>query len=261
MDLQGDWATDLCCPVERSGVGSFRTTMPQVSLGGELVAAFFKQIDASVLVEECVPAGQSVPANTEIVRLSGSLRSILRAEKLLLSVLRRMSSVTTQTRACVELLSDSTTQLIEARDYTPGFRLIEKAAMALGGARSHRFGLSETVMLTTNHIAAIGGIEAAFEALRESLSPTVKIEIEISDMYGLQKAIDSGADLIRLLGFSFAEAALAVRTNRGRCYLEYDGCRSSEMLIEIAKTGIDFISGQFVLNSGLSNGLTLSFER
>src|SRR5690606_22129530 len=120
-------------------------------------------------------------------------------------------------------LAGTKTQLLDTRKTTPGLRILEKSATVVGGARNHRFGLCDGVIVKENHIRAAGGIKLAVEGLLESLPPTLKIEVEATNLDAVQEALDAGADLIMLDNMSISEMALAVRTVRGRALLEASG--------------------------------------
>jgi len=195
-----------------------------------------------------------------LLKISGDARSILKAERVALNFLGRMCGIATATRAFTKALEGTKTQLLDTRKTTPGLRLVEKSATLTGGARNHRFSLTDGVLVKENHIRAAGGITKAVERLKESLPPLVKIEVETTSLAEVQEALDAGADMIMLDNMSIAEMALAVRTVRGRARLEASGNVKLDNVREIAETGVDFISTGATIHSARWSDLSLLFD-
>src|SRR5690606_17140767 len=151
-----------------------------------------------------------------IMEVAGEARSILRAERVALNFLGRMCGIATLTRSFCEQLEGTKAQLLDTRKTTPGLRILEKSATVIGGARNHRFGLCDGVIVKENHIRAAGGIKLAVERLLESLPPTLKIEVETTNLQEVQEALDAGADLIMLDNMSTSMMADAVKLVDGR---------------------------------------------
>jgi nicotinate-nucleotide pyrophosphorylase (carboxylating) len=194
------------------------------------------------------------------MEITGHAQSILKAERVALNFLGRLCGIATLTDRFVEKLKGTTAQLLDTRKSTPGLRALEKAAVANGGARNHRMGLSDGVMLKENHIRAAGGITKAMSALLESLPPTLKVEVETTNLDEVQEALDAGADIIMLDNMSLAEMEMAVRTIRGRALVEASGNVTLDRLREIASTGVDFISTGAIMHSARWVDLSLLFS-
>jgi nicotinate-nucleotide pyrophosphorylase (carboxylating) len=171
-----------------------------------------------------------------------------------------MCGIATLTREFVRRLEGTSTQLLDTRKTTPGLRLLEKSATVIGGARNHRLCLTDGVIVKENHIRAAGGISKAVARLLESLPPTLKIEVETTNLAEVQEALDAGADLIMLDNMSVAEMTLAVRTVRGRALLEASGNVRLENAREIAGTGVNFISTGAIIHSARWSDLSLLFN-
>jgi nicotinate-nucleotide pyrophosphorylase (carboxylating) len=172
-----------------------------------------------------------------------------------------MCGIATTTRAFVDQLSGTKCQLLDTRKTTPGLRLIEKAATVTGGARNHRVGLCDGVIVKENHIRAAGGIKPAVSRLLESLPPTLKIEVEVTNLNEVQEAIDAGADIIMLDNMSIAEMAMAVRTIKGRAKTEASGGVKLDTVRQIAETGVDFISTGSTIHSARWSDLSMLFDK
>jgi nicotinate-nucleotide pyrophosphorylase (carboxylating) len=177
-----------------------------------------------------------------------------------LNFLGRLCGIATKTRAVVDKLEGSKSQLLDTRKTTPGLRLLEKSATVIGGARNHRLCLTDGVLVKENHIRAVGSITQAVGRLLESLPPTLKIEVETTNLDEVQEALDAGADLIMLDNMSIAEMTLAVRTIRGRALTEASGNVTLDNIRQISETGVDFISTSSILHSARWVDLSLLFS-
>jgi nicotinate-nucleotide pyrophosphorylase (carboxylating) len=195
-----------------------------------------------------------------ILQIEGNARSILKAERVALNFMGRMCGISMLTREYVRRIEGTKTQLLDTRKTTPGLRLLEKSATVIGGARNHRLCLTDGVIVKENHIRAAGSIAKAVARLLESLPPTLKIEVETTNLDEVQQALDAGADLIMLDNMSISEMTLAVRTVRGRALLEASGNVRLENVREIAETGVDFISTGAIIHSARWADLSLLFN-
>jgi nicotinate-nucleotide pyrophosphorylase (carboxylating) len=256
----GDWTTDLCVPEETQASARIVAKEDTLVAGIEVAQAVFAKVDDSVEFTIKVENGQFASKGDVLCEISGSARSILKGERVALNFLARMCGIATLTRKIVNELEGTKAQLLDTRKTTPGLRLLEKSATVIGGARNHRLCLTDGVIVKENHIRAAGGITKAVERLLESLPPTLKIEVETSNLDEVQEALDAGADMIMLDNMSPAEMAMAVRTVRGRVKLEASGNVKLENAREIAATGVDFISTSAIIHSSRWSDLSLLFS-
>ena len=246
---EGDWATGICVPKDAHTSAEIIANEPLVVAGIEMVTAVFGAVDSTMKIAVHVSNGTAVQAGEVLAILSGQARSILKGERVTLSFLARLCGIATLTAQYVAKIADHKAQLLATRDSTPGLRLLEKTAVAIGGARPHRLGLSDSVVIKDNHLRAAGGIKPALALLQESLPPTLKVEVEIKQLAQLQEAVDAGADLIVLNNWSCAEIALAVRMVQGQVLLEAAGNITLAKVEKIAATGVDFISSSVTMRS------------
>lgn len=256
----GDWTTDLTVPKNQTARARIIAKEQTLAAGVDVAALVFKTVDTQLDVRSVVENGSKLNRSSEIMEIKGSARSILRAERVALNFMARMSGIAHLTRLFVDQLSGTSTQLLDTRKTTPGLRILEKSATVVGGARNHRFGLCDGVIVKENHIRASGGIKVAIERLRESLPPTLKIEVEVTNLDELQEALDAGADLIMLDNMSIAEMGMAVRTVRGRALLEASGNVTLETVRKIAETGVDYISTGAIIHSARWADLSLQLD-
>lgn len=256
----GDWTTDICVAATTQATARIIAKEPTVVAGVEVAAAVFNLVDPSLKVQLRAQNGDQLNRGDVIIEITGAARSLLKAERVALNFLGRMCGIATLTKEFVKQLAGTKAQLLDTRKTTPGMRLLEKSATVIGGARNHRMCLTDGVIVKENHIRAAGGISAAVSRLLESLPPTLKIEVETTNLSEVQEALDAGADLIMLDNMSVAEMALAVRTVRGRALLEASGNVRLDTVREIAMTGVNFISTGAIIHSARWSDLSLLFD-
>jgi len=256
----GDWTTDICVPEHTQATARIIAKEATLVAGIEVARATFLLVDPTLKLDLKVDNGAALNKGDVILEVSGSARSILKGERVALNFLGRMCGIATLTRAFVQELSGTKAQLLDTRKTTPGLRLLEKSATVIGGARNHRMCLTDGVIVKENHIRAAGGISKAVARLLESLPPTLKIEVETSNLEEVQEALDAGADLIMLDNMSVSAMALAVRTVRGRALLEASGNVRLDTVRKIAETGVDFISTGAIIHSARWSDLSLLFN-
>lgn len=186
--------------------------------------------------------GDDVAAGAALARIEGEARSILTAERTALNFVQRLSGVATLTRAYVRAVAHTGAAITDTRKTTPGLRALEKMAVRCGGARNHRFGLDDAVLIKDNHVAACGGVGAAVRAARAAVGHLVKVEVEIDRLDQLEEALAEGPDVVMLDNFSLADMRAAVAATAGRAVLEASGGVDLTTVAGIAETGVDVIS-------------------
>jgi nicotinate-nucleotide pyrophosphorylase (carboxylating) len=192
--------------------------------------------------EALVADGQDVEAGAALARIEGEARSILTAERTALNFVQRLCGVATLTRAYVRAVAHTQAAITDTRKTTPGLRALEKMAVRFGGARNHRFGLDDAVLIKDNHVAACGGVGAAVRAARAAVGHLVKVEVEIDRLDQLEEALAEGPDVVMLDNFSLADMRAAVAATAGRAVLEASGGVDLSTVAAIAETGVDVIS-------------------
>jgi len=238
----GDVTTQALVPPELQGEAHIRAKATLVVAGLPVAARVFHKLDAEILFETEVDDGQEVAKGTVLARLTGPVASILTGERVALNFLQRLSGIATFTRAMVAQVAGSTAALVDTRKTTPGWRVLEKYAVRLGGGRNHRLGLYDGVLIKNNHLTAVGSIDAAVRQAKARAHPLLKIEVEVTDLQGLEEALNAGADRILLDNMDDATLRRAVEINRGRARLEASGSMTRERLPQVAATGVNFIS-------------------
>lgn len=212
-------------------------------LAGNVIAEMvFRELDASVQYRKLKHDGDRVLPGDVIAEISGSLASILSAERTALNFLQHLSGIATRSAIFRELTSSYKVRITDTRKTTPGLRVLEKYAVRAGGCHNHRFSLSDGVLIKENHIGASGSVGEAVRRCRASVPHTVMVEVEVSNMDQLAQALSAGADCILLDNMDVMAIKEAVRINNGRALLEASGNVTEENVVQIAATGVDVIS-------------------
>jgi nicotinate-nucleotide pyrophosphorylase (carboxylating) len=256
--LLGDVTSEATIAPEARGEGTFLAKDDLVLAGTSIAARVFERLGA-----ECRFAhedGARVVRGETVGVAAGSVRSLLAAERTALNFLQRLSGVATATRRAVDALAagGGKTRLLDTRKTTPGWRMIEKAAVRAGGGKNHRCSLGDGILIKDNHVAACGGVAEAVRRARAGAGAMLKIEVEVVDLPGLDAAIEAGADIVLLDNMDDAAVAAAVKRAAGRVLLEASGNMTHERLPRISATGIDFVSMGAVTHS--ARAVDLSFE-
>ncbi|HRY13238.1 MAG TPA: carboxylating nicotinate-nucleotide diphosphorylase [Syntrophomonadaceae bacterium] len=253
----GDITTQSLIPAGQISRGLFIAKSPGVVAGIQVSEAVFRQLDSEITFEVFKNDGEVVLPREVIAVVQGQTRALLTGERTALNFLQRLSGIATKTRRVVELIKDSKAQLVDTRKTTPGLRVLEKYAVSIGGARNHRFGLFDGVMIKDNHIQAVGNIREAVAMARQKVPHTVKIEVEVENLAQLREAVDAGADIIMLDNMGVEEMAEAVSIVEARALLEASGGINESNIVEVARTGIDFISMGALTHSATSLDISL----
>lgn len=192
---------------------------------------------------ECeVEDGARVTNNQVIGQLTGPIGVLLTGERTALNYLQRMSGIASYTRQFVDILEDTQVKLLDTRKTTPGMRAFEKYAVKVGGGHNHRYNLSDGILLKDNHIAAAGGVKEAIARAKDYASFVRKIEVEVESLEMVDEAIEAGADIIMLDNMSDEMMTEAVKRIDGRALVECSGNVTKERLLNIAATGVDYVS-------------------
>ena len=214
--------------------------------GVEVAKIIFEEVDPLMEVEILIQDGQEIKVGQLVLTVSGKAQSILKAERLVLNTMQRMSGIATYTRQLVNVLEGLPTKLLDTRKTTPNFRMFEKMATKIGGAVNHRYALYDMILIKDNHVDYAGGIEAAITKANEYVKKTGKnlpIEIEVRNLTELAEALRVGnVHRIMLDNFELETLKKAVKMVGGRFPIEASGGIREETLRAIAETGVDYIS-------------------
>jgi nicotinate-nucleotide pyrophosphorylase (carboxylating) len=256
--LLGDVTSEATIAPEARGEGTFLAKDELILAGTAIASRVFERLGAECRFSR--EDGARVVRGETVGVATGTVRSLLGAERTALNFLQRLSGVATATRRAVDALAagGGRTRLLDTRKTTPGWRMIEKAAVRAGGGKNHRCSLGDGILIKDNHVAACGGVAEAVRRARAGAGAMLKIEVEVVDLPGLDAAIAAGADIVLLDNMDDAAVAAAVKRADGRVLLEASGNMTHERLPRISATGVDFVSMGAVTHS--ARAVDLSFE-
>ncbi len=242
----GDHSSLSCIPAEAMGVAQLKVKEKGILAGIELATWVFNLIDPTLKIDIRLPDGSRINPGDIAFYVSGSVRSILAAERTVLNFMQRMSGIATSTDKMVQAMENSHCKLLDTRKTTPGMRIIEKWAVRIGGGINHRMGLYDMIMLKDNHIDFAGGIENAINRTHDYLEETgksLKIEIEARSLRDVSEVLRiGGVNRIMLDNFTPELMCEAVNMIAGKYETEASGMINITNIKEYASTGVDFIS-------------------
>lgn len=240
-DVGGGDITAQLIPEERQARARVITRDDAVLCGTAWVEEVFRQIDPSVKIIWQAEDGDRVIRNQVLFYLEGSARSLLTGERCALNFVQSLSGTATRCQEYADMVSDTKVQLLDTRKTIPGLRLAQKYAVTCGDCFNHRIGLYDAFLIKENHITACGSIKASVERAHE-VAPGKPVEIEVENLYELEEALASGADVIMVDNFSLEMMREAVAIADGKAKLEASGGVTHKTLRDIALTGVDYIS-------------------
>jgi nicotinate-nucleotide pyrophosphorylase (carboxylating) len=229
--------------------------------GVELAAEIFHVVDPGLKLNILIEDGAKVKPNDIAFEVEGDAKSILKAERLVLNCMQRMSGIATKTREIVDILKGTNTKVLDTRKTTPGMRYLEKWAVRIGGGVNHRFGLYDMILIKDNHVDYAGGIQEAIEKTLEYLKTKNKklaVEIEVRNLEELELVLQTGGvNRILLDNFNFRDLKEAVNIIEGRYITEASGGITIDNILEYAACGVDYISVGALTHSVKSLDLSL----
>lgn len=242
----GDHTSLSTIPKGQQGAASLLIKEEGILAGITIAKYVFSEVDPNLQLEVLIEDGTAVRVGDIAFYVSGSVHSILIAERLVLNVMQRMSGIATTTCKIVSTLKDTKTKVLDTRKTTPGLRYLEKMAVRIGGGVNHRFGLYDMILIKDNHVDYAGGTVKAIEAARsyiQSKNLNIEIEIEVRNLIELEEVLQvGGVDRIMLDNFSFDLLREAVSLINGRFLTEASGGITEENVLDYAHCGVDFIS-------------------
>jgi nicotinate-nucleotide pyrophosphorylase (carboxylating) len=230
-----------------------------VIYGLDAAALAFEFLDPLAVVERIAVEGEWRAAGNEVMRVEGLARALLAGERTALNFLAHLSGIATFAARCVREVDGTGAQILDTRKTTPGLRMLEKAAVAAGGATNHRVGLYDAILIKENHVAAAGGVVAAVTAARAH-APGLPLEVEVRDAEEIAQALEAGAERLLLDNMSLGELRAAVVQVAGRASLEASGGVTFETLRAVASTGVQFISMGALTHSAPALDLSLILQ-
>lgn len=255
----GDITTDTLFEGSEISRGRFIAKEPGIAAGIEIAKRVFHTLDKNIVFKNSLKDGDKVKFGDTIAEIEGNSKSILKGERVALNIMQRMCGIATKTNSIVNLVKDYDVKIVDTRKTLPGFRILDKYSVTVGGGYNHRLNLSDYAMIKDNHIKAVGSIKKAVGIIKEKLPFTTKIEVEVENFTQLKEAICTEADVIMLDNMDLETMNKAVRFVNKGFILEASGNVNEENVQAIASTGVDLISIGNLTHSVKAMDISLKF--
>jgi nicotinate-nucleotide pyrophosphorylase (carboxylating) len=257
---RGDLTTRLTVPPAARARATLVQKSPGVLAGAPVFEAVFALVDRDVSIAWLVEEGSAASGRRDVAELEGNARALLTGERTALNYLQRLSGIATVAARAVALAAPYDVTVLDTRKTTPGLRLLEKYAARIGGARNHRFGLDDGILIKDNHIAAAGGITPAVRAARAGAPPGMLIEVEVGDLAELEEALAAGADIILLDNWDPDAVRRAIEVcDAADVWTEISGGVTLETIGRYAAARPDYISMGAITHSATALDFSLDF--
>ncbi len=256
----GDITSDLSIEPTTQGAARFLLKEEGVICGLPILPIVFRQLSDSVHLDILVEEGAYLPANTVIATVTGPALALLSGERTALNFIQRMSGVATKTRQYVDRLAGTNARILDTRKTIPGWRLLDKYATAVGGAKNHRIGLYDMVMIKDNHITACGGIRQAVERVVSEVHtrPSIRVEVEAQSLDDVAEILScSGVHRVMFDNFTPELVAQGVRMVGNALETEASGGITYSNLREYAEAGVDYISVGAITHSAVALDISM----
>ena len=260
----GDVTTEALIPPDLQGKASILVKARGILAGSEVAKRVFVKVDPSLKVEVLIQDGAEVKPGDIVATISGSVVSILKAERVALNFLQRLSGIASQTAQYVAKTQGFVVSITDTRKTTPGLRLLEKYAVRLGGGQNHRFHLGDGILIKDNHLAALHALGMSLKDIvakaKQNDPHGLKVEVEVNTVQGALDAVEAGADIIMLDNMSPDEMRRVVSLVSGRVKIEASGGITLENIRPIAVAGVDIISIGALTHSSKALDISLELE-
>ena len=259
-----DPTTHALVPQGIQAVGMIRAKGNGMLAGIEICQAVFQRIDASLDAQVLLPDGSALTPGTDLARIEGDAGSILRAERVALNFLQRMSGIASDTNEYVKAIEGSRARIVDTRKTAPGHRYLDKYAVRMGGGYNHRLNLADGILIKDNHIEALRsqemGLQDVIKLALSRASHTIKVEVEVESLEAAEEAAAAGAHIIMLDNMSPELMRQAMEIIDGRAVVEASGGISMETVRAVAASGVDLISVGGLTHSTKALDISLDLE-
>jgi nicotinate-nucleotide pyrophosphorylase (carboxylating) len=259
---RGDVTSDSVLAGDSAPVtGSIVAREDLVVFGLDIAVAVFERVDPAIVTTPLVSDGAFVGAGTAVLAVGGDAISVLKAERTALNFMQRLSGIASLSKRFAEAVDGTDARVVDTRKTTPGYRVLQKAAVLAGGCSNHRFDLGSGVLIKDNHIVACGSVAAAVIRARERAPHSLRIEVEVERLDQLEQALDAGTDVVLLDNMSVPQVVEAVELAHEREVLvEVSGGVTLDTVAKYAHAGADYISVGALTHSAMAVDLALDFD-
>jgi nicotinate-nucleotide pyrophosphorylase (carboxylating) len=259
---KGDVTTEAIIPSDQQGTGFIVTKKEGILAGTGVAKQVFHRVDPELKVEVILEDGARVKPGSKVARVSGSIASILKAERVALNFLQRLSGIASETNRYVEAVKGLPVRIMDTRKTTPGLRSLEKHAVRAGGGENHRMSLGDGILIKDNHLAALRSqglnIKEIIAKAKQNAPQRLPVEVEVGTVSEALEAVEAGADIVMLDNMSLEDMRKAVKSIHGRALIEASGGITLGNVRAVGETGVDFISIGALTHS--ATALDISFE-
>jgi len=260
----GDITTEALISSDQQGIASIVAKEQGILAGIDVAKTVFRRVDPELKMAVLLEDGAKVDSGSIITKVEGKVASILKAERVALNFLQRLSGIASETNRYVEAVKELPVQITDTRKTTPGLRLLEKYAVRVGGGENHRMNLGDGILIKDNHLAALRSLGLNLKEIiakaRQNASQRLKVEVEARTVREALEAAEAGADIVMLDNMSLEDIRQAVKMIRGRVLIEASGGVTLDKVRDVAKTGVDFISVGALTHSARALDISLKLE-
>jgi nicotinate-nucleotide pyrophosphorylase (carboxylating) len=262
--IKGDVTTDALVPAGWQGTGLIVAKKQGILAGVNVAKQVFHSVDPDLKVEVLLEDGARVKPGSEVARVSGRIGKILKAERVALNFLQRLSGIASETSRYVEAVTGLPVRIMDTRKTTPGLRLLEKYAVKIGGGQNHRMNLGDGILIKDNHLAALRSqglnIKQIVTKAKQNSPQPLSVEVEVGTVSEALEAVEAGADIVMLDNMSLEDMRSAVKSIHGRALIEASGGITLDNIRSVAETGVDFISIGALTHSARALDMSLELE-
>ena len=242
----GDATTEILIPENQRGKASIIAKARGIIAGVDVAKQVFLEVDPELKLDILIKDGTEVETGHIVAKIEGKIASILKAERVALNFLQRLSGIASETARYVKAVKGLPVLITDTRKTTPGLRILEKYAVRVGGGKNHRMHLGDNILIKDNHLAALShqglSIREIVTRARQKAAPKLKIEVEVDTQKEAIEAAKAGADIIMLDNMNIEDMRQTVQLIKGRALIEASGGITLERVRAIAETGVDLIS-------------------
>jgi len=261
---KGDVTTEALIPGDKQGTGFIVAKKEGILAGTGVAKQVFHRVDPELKVDILLEDGARIKLGSKIAKVSGSIASILKAERVALNFLQRLSGIASETNCYVEAVKGLPVRIMDTRKTTPGLRSLEKHAVKAGGGENHRMNLSDGILIKDNHLAALRSqglnIKEIVTKARQNSPQRLTVEVEVGTVSEALEAVEAGTNIVMLDNMNLEDMRKAVKSIHGRALIEASGGITLGNVRAVAETGVDFISIGALTHSATALDISLELE-